>query len=348
MITAGLNEQMDIIGVGIEEIIPQEQLEKQISSSIKNKKPLRIKFGCDPSRPDLHIGHAVLLRKLRQFQDFGHVAVLIIGDFTAMIGDPTGKNKTRPQITLEETKANAKTYIDQATIVLDNNNLEVVYNSDWLDRLNFRDIIKIASNYTVAQMLERDDFTKRYNSGKPISLHEFLYPLAQGYDSIVIKSDVELGGTDQKFNLLVGRALQKEYGQRPQSIITAPLLEGTDGFEKMSKSNDNYIALTDSAEDMYGKVLSIPDSMILKYFEFCTNITSSELLNCKNELESGRVNPRDTKRKLARDIVSIYRGKEKSEEAEKNFDKLFIKKDIPDDIPECVIKEKTKLIFALL
>ena len=348
MITAGLNEQMDIIGVGIEEIIPQEQLEKQISSSIKNKKPLRIKFGCDPSRPDLHIGHAVLLRKLRQFQDFGHVAVLIIGDFTAMIGDPTGKNKTRPQITLEETKANAKTYIDQATIVLDNNNLEVVYNSDWLDRLNFRDIIKIASNYTVAQMLERDDFTKRYNSGKPISLHEFLYPLAQGYDSIVIKSDVELGGTDQKFNLLVGRALQKEYGQRPQSIITAPLLEGTDGFEKMSKSNDNYIALTDSAEDMYGKVLSIPDSMILKYFEFCTDITSSELLNCKNELESGRVNPRDTKRKLARDIVSIYRGKEKSEEAEKNFDKLFIKKDIPDDIPECIIKEKTKLIDLMV
>ena len=243
MSIAGLNEQMDIISVGIEEIIPQEQLEKQISSSIKNSKPLRIKFGCDPSRPDLHIGHAVLLRKLRQFQNFGHTAVLIIGDFTAMIGDPTGKNKTRPQITLDETKINAKTYIDQATIILSNNNLEVVYNSDWLDKLDFGDIIKIASKYTVAQMLERDDFTKRYSSGKPISLHEFLYPLAQGYDSVVVKSDIELGGTDQKFNLLVGRALQKEYSQKPQSIITAPLLEGTDGVEKMSKSNNNYISL---------------------------------------------------------------------------------------------------------
>ena len=348
MSIAGLNEQMDIISVGIEEIIPQEQLEKQISSSIKNSKPLRIKFGCDPSRPDLHIGHAVLLRKLRQFQNFGHTAVLIIGDFTAMIGDPTGKNKTRPQITLDETKINAKTYIDQATIILSNNNLEVVYNSDWLDKLDFGDIIKIASKYTVAQMLERDDFTKRYSSGKPISLHEFLYPLAQGYDSVVVKSDIELGGTDQKFNLLVGRALQKEYSQKPQSIITAPLLEGTDGVEKMSKSNNNYIALTDSAEDMYGKILSIPDTMILKYFEFCTEITYSELSNCKDKLESGEANPRDTKRKLARDIVSIYHGRKMSEQAEQSFDKLFIKKDIPDDIPECVIKEKTKLIDLMV
>ena len=348
MSIAGLNEQMDIISVGIEEIIPQEQLEKQISSSIKNSKPLRIKFGCDPSRPDLHIGHAVLLRKLRQFQNFGHTAILIIGDFTAMIGDPTGKNKTRPQITLDETKINAKTYIDQATIILSNNNLEVVYNSDWLDKLDFGDIIKIASKYTVAQMLERDDFTKRYSSGKPISLHEFLYPLAQGYDSVVVKSDIELGGTDQKFNLLVGRALQKEYSQKPQSIITAPLLEGTDGVEKMSKSNDNYIALTDSAEDMYGKILSIPDTMILKYFEFCTEITYSELLNCKDKLESDEANPRDTKRKLARDIVSIYHGRKMSEQAEQSFDKLFIKKDIPDDIPECLIKEKTKLIDLMV
>ena len=348
MSIAGLNEQMDVISVGIEEIIPQEQLEKQISSSIKNSKPLRIKFGCDPSRPDLHIGHAVLLRKLRQFQNFGHTAVLIIGDFTAMIGDPTGKNKTRPQITLDETKINAKTYIDQATIILSNNNLEVVYNSDWLDKLDFGDIIKIASKYTVAQMLERDDFTKRYSSGKPISLHEFLYPLAQGYDSVVVKSDIELGGTDQKFNLLVGRALQKEYSQKPQSIITARLLEGTDGVEKMSKSNNNYIALTDSAEDMYGKILSIPDTMILKYFEFCTEITYSELSNCKDKLESDEANPRDTKRKLARDIVSIYHGRKMSEQAEQSFDKLFIKKDIPDDIPECVIKEKTKLIDLMV
>ena len=262
----GLNEQMDTLSIGIEEIIPKEQLESQISKSIKNKTPLRVKLGCDPSRPDLHLGHAVLLRKLRQFQDFGHRAILIVGDFTAMIGDPTGKNKTRPQITLEETNANALTYIDQATIILSEENLEVVYNSEWLSKLNFGNLIKIASKYTVAQMLERDDFTKRYNSGRPISLHEFLYPLAQGYDSVVVKSDIEMGGTDQKFNLLVGRVLQKEYSQDPQSVITAPLLEGTDGVEKMSKSNDNYIALTDSADNMYGKILSIPDSMINKYF----------------------------------------------------------------------------------
>ena len=343
-----LNEQMDVIGVGIEEIIPQEQLEKQISKSIKNKKPLRVKLGCDPSRPDLHIGHAVLLRKLRQFQDFGHTAVLIVGDFTAMIGDPTGKNKTRPQITLEETNANAKTYIDQATIVLSKSNLEVLYNSKWLSKLNFSDLIKIASKYTVAQMLERDDFTKRYNKGRPISLHEFLYPLAQGYDSVIIKSDIEMGGTDQKFNLLVGRALQKEYGQKPQSIITAPLLEGTDGVEKMSKSNDNYIALTDSADDMYGKVLSIPDTMILKYFEFCTNITKDNLLIYQNKLDSGEVNPRDIKRELAKDIVSIYHTIDASIQAENFFDKLFIKKGVPDDIKEFSIKKPTKLIDIMV
>ena len=343
-----LNEQMDILSVGIEEIIPEHQLEKQIEKSINENKPLRVKFGCDPSRPDLHIGHAVLLRKLRQFQDFGHMAVLIIGDFTAMIGDPTGKNKTRPQLTMEETQENAKSYIDQATIVLSKENLEIVYNSEWLSKLNFGDVIKIASKYTVAQMLERDDFTKRYNSGKPISLHEFMYPLAQGYDSVIVKSDIELGGTDQKFNLLVGRALQKEYGQSPQSVITAPLLEGTDGVEKMSKSNDNYVALTDSADDMYGKILSIPDTMISKYYEFCTNITKEDLEKIARELDSGSVNPRDTKRALARDVVSIYYDEDTSLKAEQNFDQLFISKQIPDDIPECSLSEPTRLIDIMV
>ncbi len=343
-----LNEQMDILSVGIEEIIPEHQLEKQIEKSINENKPLRVKFGCDPSRPDLHIGHAVLLRKLRQFQDFGHMAVLIIGDFTAMIGDPTGKNKTRPQLTMEETQENAKSYIDQATIVLSKENLEIVYNSEWLSKLNFGDVIKIASKYTVAQMLERDDFTKRYNSGKPISLHEFMYPLAQGYDSVIVKSDIELGGTDQKFNLLVGRALQKEYGQSPQSVITAPLLEGTDGVEKMSKSNDNYVALTDSADDMYGKILSIPDTMISKYYEFCTNITKEDLDKITRELDSGSVNPRDTKRALARDVVSIYYDEDTSLNAEQNFDQLFISKQIPDDIPECSLSESMRLIDIMV
>ena len=343
-----LNEQMDVLSLGIEEIIPEDQLQKQVEKAIKNNAPLRVKFGCDPSRPDLHIGHAILLRKLRQFQDFGHTAVLIIGDFTAMIGDPTGTNKTRPQLTMEETQENAKTYIDQATIVLSKENLEIVYNSEWLSKLNFGDVIKVASKYTVAQMLERDDFTKRYNSGKPISLHEFLYPLAQGYDSVVIKADIELGGTDQKFNLLVGRALQKEYGQSPQSVITAPLLEGTDGVEKMSKSNENYIALTDSADDMYGKVLSIPDTMILKYFEFCTNITKENLKQTEAQLNSGDVNPRDIKRTLARDIVSIYYDESASMKAEENFDQLFISKTIPDDIPECTLSEPTRLIDIMV
>jgi len=343
-----LKEQMDILSVGIQEIIPEEQLEKQISKSIEEARPLRVKFGCDPSRPDLHIGHAVLLRKLRQFQDFGHIAVLIIGDFTAMIGDPTGKNKTRPQLTMEETKENAKSYIDQATIILSKENLEIVYNSDWLSKLNFGDVIKIASKYTVAQMLERDDFTKRYNSGKPISLHEFMYPLAQGYDSVVVKSDIELGGTDQKFNLLVGRALQKEYDQTPQSVITAPLLEGTDGIEKMSKSNDNYIALTDSSNDMYGKVLSIPDTMIAKYYEFCTNTTKENLEKIVSDLDLGNANPRDIKRALARDIVEIYYDRETSIEAEENFDQLFISKQIPDEIPECLLNEPTRLIDIMV
>ena len=348
MSMASLNEQMDTISVGIEEIVPKEQLESQLSKSIKNNTPLRVKFGCDPSRPDLHIGHAVLLRKLRQFQDFGHRAILIIGDFTGMIGDPTGKNKTRPQLTMEETKENAKSYIDQATIVLSKDNLEIVYNSDWLSKLDFNDIIKIASKYTVAQMLERDDFTKRYSSGKPISLHEFLYPLAQGYDSVVIKSDLELGGTDQKFNLLVGRALQKEYGQSPQSIITAPLLEGTDGTEKMSKSNDNYIALRDTADQMYGKVLSIPDTMIGKYFEFCTNISQENLQKVYKDLESGGVNPRDSKRELARDIVSIYHDDGAALQAEENFDKLFISKKVPDDISEIILDKPCKLIDIMV
>ena len=343
-----LNEQMDVISSGIKEIIPKEQLEAQIAGSIKNKIPLRVKFGCDPSRPDLHVGHAVLLRKLRQFQNFGHTAVLIIGDFTAMIGDPTGKNKTRPQLTMAETKENAKSYIDQATIVLSKENLEIVYNSDWLSKLDFSDVIKIASKYTVAQMLERDDFTKRYSAGKPISLHEFLYPLAQGYDSVVIRADIELGGTDQKFNLLVGRALQKEYEQSPQSVITAPLIEGTDGIEKMSKSNDNYIALTDPADQMYGKVLSIPDTMISKYFEFCTNTTKADLEKIATDLTSGNVNPRDTKRSLARCIVSIYYDQDTAKQAEQNFDQLFISKQAPDDIPEISLDAPSKLIDIMV
>ena len=343
-----LNEQMDIIRRGVEEIIPEEKLAKKIENSIEKNKPLKIKFGCDPSRPDLHIGHAVLLRKLRQFQDLGHTGILLIGDFTAMIGDPTGKNKTRPQITIEKTKKNAKSYISQAGIVLNKESLEVVYNSDWLGKMKFSDVIKLASKYTVARMLERDDFTNRYERGIPISVHEFLYPLAQGFDSVHLKADVELGGTDQKFNLLVGRDLQKEAGQNPQIIITTPLLEGTDGVDKMSKSYDNYIGLTDSPDDMYGKTLSIPDSMISKYFEFATTIPQDKLDLIKSDLTKGKSNPRDLKRKLGREIVSLYYSNKKAQEAQHNFDKLFIKKDIPDEIDEYSLSEPKKLISIMV
>jgi tyrosyl-tRNA synthetase len=343
-----LNEQMDIIRSGVEEIIPEAELVKKIEKSIANNEHLKIKCGCDPSRPDLHIGHAVLLRKMRQFQDLGHQAILLIGDFTAMIGDPTGRNKTRPQLTIEDTKLNAQSYIDQASIVLDKSTLEIVYNSDWLSKMDFSDVIKLASKYTVARMLERDDFTKRYGGGVPISLHEFLYPLAQGYDSVHLNADVELGGTDQKFNLLVGRDLQKESGQTPQVVITTMLLEGTDGVEKMSKSYDNYIGLTDSPTDMYGRTLSIPDALIGKYFEYATTVSIHLLDDIKDDLKEGKSNPRDLKRQLAREIVKLYHDEDAAQKAESDFDALFIKKDIPDDIPEYALSSAETLVSIMV
>ncbi len=254
-----VDAQWELISRGAEEIIPENDLKSKLEKSKSTGKPLVVKLGCDPSRPDLHVGHGVVLRKLRHFQDLGHEAILVIGDFTAMIGDPSGRNKTRPQLTLEEAKANAQSYIDQAGHILNIDTLKIVYNSDWLNVMNFSDVIRLSSHYTVARMLERDDFTKRYKSETPISIHEFMYPLAQGMDSVELQADVELGGTDQKFNLLVGRDLQREYDQSPQAIVTCPLLEGTDGHEKMSKSYGNDIGLTDSPEDMYGKSMSISD-----------------------------------------------------------------------------------------
>jgi tyrosyl-tRNA synthetase len=285
---------------------------------------------------------------MRQFQDLGHQAILLIGDFTAMIGDPTGRNKTRPQLTIEDTKLNAQSYIDQASIVLDKSTLEIVYNSDWLSKMDFSDVIKLASKYTVARMLERDDFTKRYGGGVPISLHEFLYPLAQGYDSVHLNADVELGGTDQKFNLLVGRDLQKESGQTPQVVITTMLLEGTDGVEKMSKSYDNYIGLTDSPTDMYGRTLSIPDALIGKYFEYATTVSIHLLDDIKDDLKEGKSNPRDLKRQLAREIVKLYHDEDAAQKAESDFDALFIKKDIPDDIPEYALSSAETLVSIMV
>ena len=301
-------------------------------------------MGCDPTRPDLHLGHSVVLRKLAQFQKLGHQAILIIGDFTAMIGDPSGKNSTRPPLSAEQAKGNAKSYWEQASKILDPDKTKIVYNSDWLGKMNFGEVIKLASKYTVARMIERDDFTKRYKSGVPISLHEFMYPLAQAMDSVAIESDVELGGTDQKFNLLVGRDIQREYGKEPQIILTMPLLVGTDGTEKMSKSYDNYIGIDETPKEMFGKALSIPDNLIYNYFELVTNVDDEELQLIKVSLKDENNNPRDLKRKLARTIVAMYHSEDAAIKAQEEFDKIFIKKGIPDNIPEFGFDDGTKEI----
>jgi len=329
-----LNEQMDVIKRGTSEIIPEDELVVKIERSLKTNSQLIIKLGCDPSRPDLHIGHSVVLRKLAQFQSLGHQAVLIIGDFTGMIGDPSGRNKTRPSLTLEEARKNGQSYFEQASKILDKEKTKIVHNSDWLSKMSFEDVIRLASKYTVARMLERDDFTKRYKTGVPISMHELLYPLAQAMDSVAIKSDVELGGTDQKFNLLVGRDIQREHGLEPQVILTMPLIVGTDGVEKMSKSYDNYIGISDLPKDIYGRTLSIPDNLIYNYFELATDVSKDELAEIKKELEDGKTNPRNLKRHLARTFVRMYYDEQTAENAEEEFDKIFIKKDVPDDIPE--------------
>ena len=343
-----VDDQLEIISKGTEEVIPLQDLRHKIEFSIKKDKPLVIKLGCDPSRPDLHIGHSVVLQKLRDFQDLGHQAILVIGDFTAMIGDPSERNKTRPQLTLEEAKVNAESYIEQSKVILDVKTLKVLFNSTWLNKMNFSDVIEMSSKYTVARMIERDDFTKRFESEIPISMHEFLYPLAQAMDSVEIKSDVELGGTDQKFNLLVGRDLQREYDQDPQSIITLPLLEGTDGVEKMSKSYDNYIALDDSPEDMYGKLMSINDSMITKYYELTVFADKEKVLSVKNQLKDSSINPRDIKRDLAKDLVERYYDADRALEAEQAFDQIFVKKSIPDNISVFKIENDTTILEVLL
>ena len=343
-----VDDQLEIISKGTEEVIPLQDLRHKLESSIKNNKPLVVKLGCDPSRPDLHIGHSVVLQKLRDFQDLGHQAILVIGDFTAMIGDPSDRNKTRPQLTLEEAKANAESYIEQSKVILDVKTLKVLFNSTWLNKMNFSDVIKMSSKYTVARMIERDDFTKRFESEIPISMHEFLYPLAQAMDSVEIKSDVELGGTDQKFNLLVGRDLQREYDQEPQSIITLPLLEGTDGIEKMSKSYDNYIALDDSAQDMYGKLMSINDSMITKYYKLAVFADKEKVLSIEKKLNDSSINPRDIKRDLAKDLVERYYDKDTALEAEQAFDQIFVKKSIPDDMPTFKVRSNSNILDILL
>jgi len=325
-----VTEQLEIIKRGTTEIVPEDELIEKLKQSKKTGKPLKIKLGVDPTRPDLHLGHSVILRKLRQFQDLGHQAILIIGGFTAMIGDPTGQNKTRPPLTEEEVKENAQTYIDQAKKILDPERLEIVNNYDWLGDMSFIDVVRLSSKLTVARMIERDDFSKRFENNEPISLHEFLYPLAQAQDSVHLNSDVELGGTDQKFNLLVGRAFQKEEGQDPQVCLMMPLLVGTDGSMKMSKSYENYIGIDESPNEMYGKVLSIPDDLIYTYFELVTDIPTGDLPEIKNKAET---DPRNAKHDLAVAITRLYHGEEAAKEAKEHFEQTVINKEVPDDVP---------------
>lgn len=324
-----IEEQLAQIRRGVEEILPEDALVEKLRKAEKTGNPLVVKLGCDPSRPDLHIGHAVVLRKLRQFQDLGHRAVLIVGDFTGMIGDPSGRSKSRPPLTVEETRENGRSYFEQASKVLDPDRVRIVFNSEWLGKMTFSDVIKLAGQYTVARMLERDDFEKRYKSGEPIGVHEFLYPLAQAQDSVDIHADIELGGTDQKFNLLVGRDIQQAYGQEPQVCITLPILPGTDGMEKMSKSLDNYIGISEPPEEMYGKTLSISDDLIYTYFVLATDSPTDELENLKAFAAS---DPRNAKHELARSIVRMYHGVEAADAAREHFERTVIKGEVPSDI----------------
>ena len=340
-----LEDQLAQIRRGTAQIIPEDALVEKLKRAEQTGKPLVVKLGCDPSRPDLHLGHAVVLRKLRQFQDLGHQVTLIVGDFTAMIGDPSGKSKTRPALTLEETRENGESYFAQASKILDPDRTTIRYNSEWLDQMSFADVIKLASGYTVARMLERDEFENRYKAGEPISVHEFLYPLAQAQDSVELEADVELGGTDQTFNLLVGRDIQSAAGQEPQVCLTMPILEGTDGVEKMSKSLDNYIGIAEPPEEMYGKTLSIPDELIYRYVELATNVPTDELPRWQAYAAE---NPRDAKHDLAHAIVRMYHGADAADAARKHFEQTVIQGGVPDDIEDVVVEGDTVGIIDLI
>ncbi|WP_328597395.1 tyrosine--tRNA ligase [Heliobacterium mobile] len=332
-----IDRQMALLRRGTAEIVPEEELVKKLERSIVEKRPLRVKLGLDPTAPDIHLGHTVVLQKLRHFQDLGHQVVIVIGDFTGRVGDPSGKSETRKQLTEEEVNRNAETYKTQIFKVLDPEKTEVTFNASWLQPLNFADILQLAAKYTVARMLEREDFTKRMQENRPIGMHELFYPLMQGYDSVALKADVELGGTDQKFNLLVGRVLQKEYGQEPQVALMMPILEGLDGVHKMSKSLGNYIGINESPREMFGKTMSIADELMVRYFELVTRIPSEEIAAIASGLKEGSLHPRDIKMRLGREIVSLYHGEEAARQAEEEFINIFQKKELPDEIPEFVI-----------
>lgn len=342
-----IDEQIDFLKKGTVDVIREEDLKTKLERSAKTGKPLRVKLGLDPTAPDIHVGHTVVIRKLKAFQDLGHTVIFLIGDFTGMIGDPSGKNVTRPPLSREEVNANAETYKRQMFKLLDPDKTELRFNGEWMDKFTAGDFVKLCAKTTVKQILERDDFTKRLNEEKPISLHELLYPLVQGYDSVALNADIELGGTDQKFNLLMGRNLQREFDQEPQVVITTPLLEGLDGVNKMSKSLNNYIGIDESPNDMFGKVMSISDDLMWRYYDLVTDLTPAEISNLKSEISNGK-NPRDVKVNLAKLIIKDFHSQADAIEAEDEFNRRFVKKEIPDEIEEISIAAQTYRLADLV
>jgi tyrosyl-tRNA synthetase len=329
----GVKEQMEVIKRGTVEIIPEDELIKKLEHSIKTKKPLRIKQGFDPTAPDIHLGHTVGLRKLKQFQDLGHKIVLIIGDYTGMVGDPSERSSTRPQLTREKVMENAETYQRQFFKVIDKSKTEVHFNGEWFSKMSFQEVIHLASRFTLARMLERDDFSKRYSQQIPISLHELFYPLMQAYDSVAIQADIEIGATEQKFNLLAGRQIQEEFSQEPQVILTVPVLVGTDGVQRMSKSTGNYIGIDEPPSEIFGKIMSIPDDLIYTYFELLTDLSLKELKKIKKDLDEEKVNPMALKKRLGIEIVNLYHSKEDGLKAQEEFERVFSKKELPEEVP---------------
>ena len=340
-----IDEQLALLVRGTVDVISKEELAAKLKKSQESGVPLKVKAGFDPTAPDLHLGHTVLIQKLKHFQDLGHDVKFLIGDFTGMIGDPTGKSETRKPLTVEDVKRNAESYKEQIFKILDPAKTEVVFNSTWLEKLTSYDFVKLASQLTVARMLERDDFKKRFESEQPISIHEFLYPLVQGYDSVALEADVELGGTDQLFNLLMGRTLQKVWGQPRQVVLTMPLLEGLDGVNKMSKSLGNYIGITESANDIYGKTLSMSDGLMFRYYELLSDLSVEEISGLRMDMEEGRLHPKKVKQQLARELTARFYGAAAAAKAEENFEKVFKKRELPDEIPEYSCKADGETIW---
>jgi len=343
-----VEEQFEYLAKGCVDIIQEDELKAKLSRSIKGKKPLRVKTGFDPTAPDIHVGHTVLIRKMKHFQDMGHDVIFLIGDFTGLIGDPSGQSVTRPPMTREQIKKNAETYKTQIFKILDPEKTIIDFNSRWLGKLTSFDIINLMAKYTVARILERDDFSKRFKNGQPISSHELLYPLMQAYDSVALEGDVELGGTDQKFNLLVGRDIQREYNQEPQIVMTMPLLEGIDGVEKMSKSLNNYIGITESPTEIFGKVMSISDPLMFRYFELLTDVSSSQVSQWKQDIQNNRINPKDLKVQLAEQIVSDFWSENDAKKAALEFDRIFKQKEQPEDMQEIELKNSAVPLIDLV